>query len=206
MNCFPLIIVLPPELIQKIFQFIFQEKAVNHIISKLRNIKLKQNYISDIIASTLNNGNFYDKKVQLLLLPDTINKLEFIVNNRFSIYTYPRLFWLHLLSEISYVLMHMHNQICISNKNNYSNSYYQSLKKTILLWFKLGQNHNVKLRVYYRDQKFRKVNQSHIVWVRYCKKMNNFHRFLHTPLVLDNQNNNISDNRHVSRNILESYL
>ncbi len=206
MNCFPLIILLPPELVHEIFQFIYRENAVNQIINKFRDIKLKQNYISDIITSTLYNGDFYNKKVQLLLLPDTINKLEFIVNNRFPVYTYPRLFWLHLLSEMSYVLMHMHNQICMYNKNNYSNCYYQNLKKTISLWFKLGQNHNIKLKVYYRDLKFRKVNQSHEIWARQFKKMNNFHRFLHTPLVLDNEDNNISDNRIISKNILESYL
>ncbi len=205
MNYFPLMNILPIELVFKIYQIIHKENAINLIKKNFRYIKLKQDYISEIIISTLYNANIYDQKVRLLLLPDTIDKLQFIVDNRFSL-TYRRNFWLHLLSEMSYVLMHMHNQICIYSKNNYSYSYYQNLKKSISLWFKLCQNYNIKLKVYYRLTKFRQKNKSHDIWCRHKSKMNNFHPFYQTPLVLDNYNIPICINRYLSRSILQSYL
>ena len=207
MKYFMLIHILPPDLVHKIYKIILKDNATNIIIYKFRDIKLKKNNISEIICSVLYNGQIYNNKtkIKLLLFPETINKLEFIVNNRFS-RLYNRTFWLHLLSEMSAILMHMHNEICMHNKSAYSKEYYENLKKTILLWFKLCQNHNIKLKVYYRDIKFRKVNKSHIILCKHKKKINNFHCFLYPPLVLDNEDNVILDDRENSKNILESYL
>lgn len=205
MKYFPLLFVLPPEIIQLIHIIILKQEKVDKIIKTYRDSKYKQKILSEVILSILHNGSIYNHRLKLIILPESLTNLEFLVNNDIP-KIYNRNFWLHLLSEMSFILMHMHNTICMKHKDNYSSNYYINLKKGIFLWFKLCQRFNIQLRVYYRNIKGRSIEQPNYIWTRYLKKIDNFHKFLHTPLVIGNNNVPVSFDRELSKTVITSFL
>lgn len=182
MNYFPLLFILPPEIIQLIYVIILREENVNKIIHFYHTRKNKHYIVSEVIKTTVYNAQIYYGKLRLMLLDDYINNLKFILQNNFSKF-YDRRFWFNLITDMSYKLMHMHNNICMQNKNKYDNSYYKNLKTCISLWFELCKKFNVKLCLFYRKFKSNTYDATYIK-ARHLIKLNNFHKFLHTPSIV----------------------
>ena len=153
MNYYPLLVVLPPELIHIIYLIILREDKANKISTFY---KLRLNKICvmlDVINSINNihwNTNSDSGKMIGIVSDMHISNLQFILDNDFSRILCPHHFWQNLTSVMSDVLMNIHNKLLL---NIISKSHYKNLCIAIQIWFKLCKKHNIKLCLFYLNFK-----------------------------------------------------
>ncbi len=205
MRLLPLLNILPADIVKIIYKIMVYYQSVNIIQSRFFDNKFKHLLISEIILAVLFNSKIYYNKVRYLLFPQTVRDLQFIANNPIH-KLYNRNFWIHLLSEMAYILMNEHNNLCSRNQNYNTNPRYKNLKLVIGSWFILCQRFNLKIRVYYRNINFRKVESCKNIWTRSIKKINCFDKFLHTPVIINRNDETICNDRTQSKLIIQSYF
>jgi len=166
-------IYLPPEIISKIYSFIVLDRC-NEIIYKHCSNYIKQKiYMSQIIMYCLTPYNFSPQNPYHPHSP--VYALEFLVKANIT-KKYDLNIWsniLQILSEKIHLLRF--TQICqnVSNKSYYG----KSLVRIAELWLQLCKKFNFKLLLC--TKKFSKY-----VMAQHVPKMNNYDKYLITPIVV----------------------
>ena len=153
MNYYPLLVVLPPELIRIIYLIILREDKANKI-STFYKLRLNKICVMLDVINTISNidltTNSYFGKLTFMVSDMNISNLKFILDNNFSRMLCDYHFWQNLTSVMSDVLMNIHNKLLL---NIISKSHYKNLCIAIQIWFKLCKKHNIKLCLFYLNFK-----------------------------------------------------
>jgi len=206
MNYFPLLSLLPGDLVHMIYLIILKERCVNKIfrVYKLRFKKYRS--LKYLINNTFCNEFYdYNETIQhnVMISQENIDLLRVVCYNDYT-NVYDRFFWQNLLGLMSSKLMHIYTGILMSNLNNNKNSCYRNLNKGVVLWFILCQKYNIRLRLFYIVKGVRNVDCREVS-TRKILHIKNFCKFLYRPNVLfDDGINYVVD--YDAYRVIRSYL
>lgn len=196
MKYFVLLYILPPEIINIIYNFILEYNSAFLIYHHLKFYTKKQKVMLISITEILNyNINKFSNLKHILCL-------EHIYDNYYSKDKYSEYFWQCYLNLMSTKIMDLHNTILInSNPSNLSKS--NNLKRIIHIWFKLCRKYNISFKLAIKAKPY---NISHSKWnVSYVNSNNiniikNFKNFVYAPIILENYDpiNNIYDELYIN--------
>ena len=176
MQYFYLLIILPPEIVNIIYNFNLKDKTASSIV---RFYKTRYQYNSNmkyLIRYTLSMENDISF--------DYIKSLQFSLTHFYNLpKTYNNYFFKNLLTLLSYKLMFIHDNISFSKhyiKNDYINYY---LKKCINIWFKFCVKINCKISFYTINH----ISNQTINFRNYANKfkINSFYKILYAPNILE---------------------
>lgn len=177
MELFPLLALLPPELIKIISKFIKIDRSKEIICKHFQYHLIKKKVINDVIFD-------FCYPIDLSFIIDTnIKNLKFLIDNRLGRY-YNRYFWSSLLALISDRLMNQYVYLNMSNEVENRKQKYKNLNKLIALWFQLCQKHNMILDLTYYNFKSRKACEPIIKPARHLNLIKSFHNLLYAPSIV----------------------
>jgi hypothetical protein len=177
MKLYPLLAILPPELVKIIYTFIKIDKSKKIIYKHFQYHLLKKKVINDIIFD-------FCYPIDLSFVVNTnINNFKFLINNRLGKY-YNRYFWSSLLALISDRLMNHYIYLNLNNEVKNRKQKYKNLNKLIALWFQLCQKYNMILDLTYYNFKSRKACEPIIKPARYLNSIKSFHNLVYAPSII----------------------
>ena len=173
MNLFPLLIVLPSDIVYYIYKILKEEKAVNIIVNFYKYKKKRINVLLDII-----NRSFSDED-SIFIKNSNVNNLNFILNNNYP-KTYNLTFWQHILNIMSTKIMTTYIRLIVNRLNYNKNNYYLNFKKIYNLWFKICGKFKVKL---YTTIRLKNTTINTITYSHHIKKIHDYSKYLYTPRI-----------------------
>lgn len=175
MNYFILFLLFPQDIVYNIVQIIKQTNSENIILNhyiktkkKLESIKYITNIITDFNIDSYLYNEFLTNKF--------LDSLYIIYNSNYNREKYINEFWVCFSDLLSKKLMRFTNNILFNNENKKNNEKYIILNKSIHLWFKICQKHNIRLMLC-----FSKVNNYVYSFSRKIKEIKKFIKFLQSP-------------------------
>lgn len=176
MQYFYLLILLPPEIVNIIYNINLKDKAISSIVRFYKTRYKYNSCMKYLIRYTL----FMEYDISF----DYIKSLQFSLTNFYNLpKTYNNYFFKNLLALLSYKLMTIHDTILFSKqyiKNDYINYY---LKKCINIWFKFCVKINCKISFYTINH----ISNQTINYRNYVNKfkINSFYKMLYAPNILE---------------------
>ncbi len=141
MNCFILLNIFPPEIVNIIYRFILIDKSENIIYHNCNAYFVKKFALNKSIQFLLETHKTSDSVIK-----DFNYALNFVLNNYYSKKYYNNYFWNNYLNVLSSKLMHIHNNIILKH----CNVSVKYLKYLINTWFKLCKKYNIRLALLYK--------------------------------------------------------
>jgi hypothetical protein len=176
MQYFYLLILLPPEIVNIIYNINLKDKVASSIVRFYKTRYQYNSCMKYLIRYTL----FMEYDISF----DYIKSLQFSLTNFYNLpKTYNNYFFKNLLALLSYKLMTIHDAILFSKqyiKNDYINYY---LKKCINIWFKFCVKINCKISFYTINH----ISNQTINYRNYVNKfkINSFYKMLYAPNILE---------------------
>lgn len=200
MKYFPLLILLPPEIVKIIAHFIYTDNCASYICNFYKTLLLKRRTMFKLIFDVLHMPR------GCLISSDFLTRFKFLLNNNFSKY-YNYNFWCCFLTLTSNRLMMEHVNHYMRPESLVDKKAYKNLKNCIQIWFKLCQKYNVILNITYYNYKSHKACDSITMRAKKFKKsINSFHNILYTPTIVYDTEFGLSYSTQYSHNILTNYI
>tara|TARA_B110001450_G_scaffold69519_3_gene65757 strand:- start:19872 stop:20477 length:606 start_codon:yes stop_codon:yes gene_type:complete len=178
MEYFYLLFLLPPELVNIIYNINLKDKAVSSITRFYKNRYQCKYNMKYLIRYTLFMGDD--------ISDDYIKTLQFILKNFYNLpKIFSRYFFKNMLSLLSSKLMNIYNFISLEDIDNYYLTH--RLTKCIKIWFKFCMKINCKISFYTINH----LSPEMINYKDYARniKNKNFNNMIYAPKILNIQPN-----------------
>lgn len=174
MQYFYLLLLLPPEIVNIIYNINLKDKAISSIIQFYKTRYQYNSHMKYILRYTL----FMGQDISYVY----IRSLQFILKNFYNLpKTYNNCFFKNLLALLSYKLMAIQDYILFRDIDHYSLK--SCLKNCINSWFKLCVKINCKISFYTMNHKSNK-NENYRNYANKFK-INTFNKILYAPTILE---------------------